>query len=149
MKAKPIFFAAIALCGIGFACSHLLLKGKFQQTKAATFTASGTDWLDDIARYDNRQMWLALRSSDFKMILEETRGLPYERTIQQTLQYQADPKSPEVIALKSLFKERFCSGFLASELRENGLTKTLLFTDKTGQVLNTATLSEENCAAYR
>ena len=149
MTPRIFLMAALALGGIGVASSQLLLKGQFQQAKASTFVPSGTEWIDDLARFDNQQMWLSLKSSDFKMLLEETRGLPDEKTIQQTLEYQADPRSTEVLALKSIFKKRFCSGFLASELRAHGLTKTLLFTDADGNVLNKATLSDENCAKYR
>lgn len=149
MTLRLITFTAVALCGIGLASYQLLVKGTVQQAKAGTYVPSGEVWIDEIARHSNRQMWLALTSSDYKMMLEETRGVPSEKTIQQTLKYKADPKSSEVVALKSLFKKRFCSGFLASDLREMGLTKTLLFTDTNGRVLNKAILSDENCARYR
>lgn len=148
MDARVSLLFGIALGVMATASYQLVQKGAIREAKAATFVPSGEAWIDDIARHANRRMWLAIKSSDYQMVLKETRGIPKEKTIQVTLQYQADPESSQVKALKTVFKTRFCHGFLSSELRENSLTKTLLFTDIAGNVLNTATLSEENCVKY-
>lgn len=149
MKLKMGFFFTLALAAGSFAGANLVVKGNVQKAKAATFVPSGEKWIDDLARYDNRQMWLALKSSDYKMVLQETRSFPSAKMIVQTLQYKANPKSNEVLALKTLFKKRFCSGFLTSELRENGLSKSLRFVDADGMILNRATLSVKICEKFQ
>jgi len=67
MKSKLFLFTALALGGVAFASIDLIAEGHIRQANAATFIPSGEKWIDDIARYDNHLMWLALKSTDFKI----------------------------------------------------------------------------------